>query len=108
MKRTLRELLRTYCYSIATIWRRSTRTIASMGKENPTVECVTKKLFVHTTNEKAIVESVVGRGCAKALSVGHMATGCTKDTAYVALSICSRVKKCTELYYEGDHCGKSY
>ncbi len=41
----------------------------------------------------ARIESVVGVGCAKPLSVRHLAIRMTKDTAYVALSICSRVKK---------------
>ncbi len=37
-------------------------------------------------------------GCAKPLSVRYMATRITKDTAYVALSICSRVKKIKRNY----------
>ncbi len=36
-----------YHYSIKTIWRRSTRTSASMGSINNGVGCVTKRLFVH-------------------------------------------------------------
>ncbi len=64
-----------------------------MGKENPTVECVTKKLFVDTIDEKVCVKSVVGGHFAKALSVKQPPAGSTKDTAYVASSICSRMKK---------------
>ncbi len=61
MKRTLREL-RTYCYSIKTIWRRSTRRSSSMGKQNTTVECVTKKLFVHTNIMKSTCKECGGGG----------------------------------------------
>ncbi len=38
-------------------------------------------------------KSVVGFYFVKPLSVRHMEAGSTKDTAYVALSICSRIKK---------------
>ncbi len=66
--------------------------IVRMGSISILVESVTVKHTVYTIDGKIIVKSVVvGMGCAKPLSVRHVEAGITKDTAYVALSICKFV-----------------
>ncbi len=47
--------------------------------------------FVRIKNVNVTAKSVVGAHFVKHRIVRHVATGGTKDTAYVALSICSRM-----------------
>ncbi len=57
------------------------------------VECGGGGVCPHGKRKQYIAKSVVGIYFIKPLSVRHMQTRITKDTACVALFICSRVKK---------------
>ncbi len=67
---------------------------APMGYVNLIVQGVSRRGCASMGDVNIVVSHVVvGVDYAKALGVGHRATRSTKDTVYVVLSICSRVKK---------------
>ncbi len=61
------------------------------GKSKRSVVSVVEADVVHTVSRSILARIVVGAGCARPHCMRHRQTGGTKDVAYVALSICSRV-----------------
>ncbi len=67
------------------------REFVSTGKTNVFVVSVMEAHFVSMININSIARIVVVQDCARPRCVRRRPTGSTKDIAYVALSICSRM-----------------